>query len=483
MTRSWLRSLSEALPATARGPSRPDDPLSDGFFGCNSIFLLVVFLKPVPYCRKEIPMRFYADLHVHSRFSRATSKDLDLEHLWLWAQRKGIQVAGTGDCVHPGWLKELEDKLEPAEEGLFSLRPEYAGPLEKELPVSCRGTVRFMLTVEISNIYKRMDRVRKVHNVVFFPSFAAAKKVQKKLETIGNIRSDGRPILGLDSRDLLEIVLESDPLSCLVPAHIWTPWFSVLGSKGGFDRIEDCFGDLTGHIFAVETGLSSDPPMNWRLSQLDPYVLVSHSDAHSPGKLGREATVYNTEFSYRGIYGALRDPDNAGLEGTVEFYPQEGKYHYDGHRQCRTRLCPRETRDNKGLCPVCGKPVTVGVMARVEDLADHPEGRKSPRWRPFSSLIPLPEIIADARGVGPNTKAVQHVFREMLAGLGNEMFILREAPLDRIKECAGDLAAEGIARVRSGEVNIAAGYDGEYGKVAIFTEEDRRKKEGQMTLF
>ncbi len=428
-------------------------------------------------------MLFYTDVHLHSHYSRATSKDLNLEYLAFWAQLKGIQIVGTGDFVHPGWLKELKQKLEPAEPGLFRLKEECSAAAERHLPPACKGEVRFMLSCEISNIYKRLDKVRKVHNVIFAPSFAAAEKIQEQLGDIGNISADGRPILGLDSRDLLEIVLESDPLSYLIPAHIWTPWFSALGSKGGFDRMEDCFGDLTSHVFAVETGLSSDPLMNWRLSQLDPYVLVSNSDAHSPPKLGREATIYDTEFSYNGIYQALSDKKDKGLTGTVEFFPEEGKYHYDGHRFCQVRLHPKETKAHNGLCPQCGKPVTVGVMARVEELADHPEGRKSPRWRPYQSLIPLPEIIGEAKGVGPNSQSVEKTFMEMLAKLGNEMFILREAGLDQIKKSAGTLIAEGIQRMREGKVNISAGYDGEYGKVHIFSEEERNAKEDQLTLF
>ena len=344
-----------------------------------------------------------------------------------------------------------------------------------------------MLTVEISNIYKRHDKVRKVHNVVFAPHFQAAERIRAKLGDIGNLNADGRPILGLDSRDLLEIVLESDPLSYLIPAHIWTPWFSMLGSKGGFDTIEQCFGDLTKHIFAVETGLSSDPLMNWRLSQLDHCVLVSNGDAHSPQKIGREATIYDTELSYPAIYKALSDPSHdKGLVGTVEFFPEEGKYHYDGHRVCQTRLHPKETLDNKGLCPVCGKPVTIGVMARVEELADHGEGRKSPHWRPYHSLIPLPEIIGDAKGVGPNSKSVNTVFYHMLHKLGNEMFILMDAPLEAIQKTSNALIAEGIRRVRAGEVNIAAGYDGEYGTIKIFTPAEREAEtvnQDQLTLF
>ena len=428
-------------------------------------------------------MRFYADLHIHSYYSRATSPSLNLEHLNLWAQLKGITVVGTGDFVHPKWFAELQEKLEPSEEGLFKLKPHYAKLTESQVPSACRAPVRFMLTVEISNIYKRLEKVRKVHNLIYAPSFEAGAKIQARLEKIGNIRSDGRPILGLDSRDLLEIVLESDPRAYLIPAHIWTPWFSALGSKGGFDRMEDCFGDLTKHVFAAETGLSSDPVMNWRLKQLDPYILVSNSDAHSPQKLGREANLFNTELSYSGIYRALSDPKDKGLESTIEFFPEEGKYHYDGHRECQTRLHPQETIKNNGLCPVCGKSVTVGVMARVEELADRPSGEKSKRWRPFTNLIPLPEIIAEAKDMGSASGAVQEVFLQLLNKVGNELFILRQAPLSDIQAVAGDLAAEGIRRMREGKVDIAAGYDGEYGQIHIFSKTERKTLQGQLTFF
>lgn len=428
-------------------------------------------------------MKFYTDLHIHSRYSRATSRDLDLEQLAYWAQLKGVQVVGTGDFVHPAWLEELKQKLEPREEGFYALKSQYAKKVKALLPQACVGEVRFVLSLEISNIYKRLDKVRKVHNIIFAPDFAAADKMQIALEAIGNIRSDGRPILGLDSRDLLEIVLESDPMGFLVPAHIWTPWFSVFGSKSGFDRLEDCYGDLTSHIFAVETGLSSDPLMNWRLSQLDSLVLISNSDAHSASKLAREATVFDTEFSYRGVYNALSQEGHQGLLGTVEFFPEEGKYHFDGHRACQTRMHPKETIDHKGLCPVCGRPVTVGVMSRVEELADRDEGEKSPNWRPYFSLIPLVEIIAECRRVGPNSKSVQTLYQQMLASLGNELYILQDASFQDIESVAGDLVAEGIRRMRTEEVNIAAGYDGEFGKIKLFSDDEILKKEGQYSLF
>ena len=427
-------------------------------------------------------MTYYADLHIHSRYSRATSKNLDLEELALWAQRKGIQVIGSGDFLHPGWLKELKEKLEPAEEGLFKLKAEYEKKVCFRVPKACRAQVRFMLSTEIANIYKKADKVRKIHNVVFAPDFKAVQQMRAVLDKIGNLNSDGRPILGLDSKKLLEIVLESDPLSFLVPAHIWTPWFSVLGSKGGFDSIDDCFDELTEHIFAVETGLSSDPPMNWRLTQLDRFVMMSNSDAHSAPKLGRESTIFDTDMSYPAMFEAMKH-NTKGLLGTVEFFPEEGKYHYDGHRSCDCRLHPKETIANKGLCPKCGRPVTIGVMARVEELADHEEGRKSPRWRPFYSLIPLPEIIAEARGVGPASKKVGQAYEQMLHDLGNEMTILRDLEIDEIERRAGSLIAEGIRRVRAGEVNIHAGYDGEYGTVNIFSDSERNDSKEQLRLF
>lgn len=428
-------------------------------------------------------MKFNADLHIHSKYSRATSKDLTVEQLYFWAQLKGLTVVGTGDFLHPAWLKELQTKLELAEEGFFQLKNQYAKEIDAQVPVACRAPVRFMLSAEISNIYKRLDKVRKVHNIIFAPSFEVAQTLQRRIEKIGNIRSDGRPILGLDSRDLLEITLESHPQSFLVPAHIWTPWFSMLGSRGGFDRMEDCYGDLTKHIFALETGLSSDPLMNWRLTQLDQCVLISNSDAHSAPKLGREANIFDTEFSYSGIYKALQDPTNKGFLGTIEFFPEEGKYHCDGHRDCGVRLTPKETMNSKGLCPKCGKPVVVGVMARVEELADRPQGSKGKRWRPYQRLISLEQVIAQARGSGTTAKPVQELYHRMLAKLGGEINILSDVPLPEIKATAGDLLAEGIKRMREGKVSIAPGYDGEYGTITLFSDKERKAEKNQLPLF
>jgi DNA helicase-2/ATP-dependent DNA helicase PcrA len=424
-------------------------------------------------------MKLTADLHIHSHYSRATSKDLTFEHLWKWAQIKGIHVVGTGDLAHPGWLREMHEKLEPAEDGLFRLKDEFAAAIRPQVPAACQGTVRFLLTGEISNIYKRHDAVRKVHNVIFAPSFAAVEKIQTALEKIGNIRADGRPILGLDSRDLLEIILGVDERCHLIPAHIWTPWFSMLGSKSGFDSVEGCFGDLTPHIFAVETGLSSDPPMNWRVSNLDSYTLVSNSDAHSPQKLAREATLFDIELSYDALFDALRSGDPAHFLGTVEFFPEEGKYHMDGHRKCNICWHPQTTQAHGGRCTVCGKPVTVGVMHRVEMRADRPEGGRPPRTHPFHSLIPLPEILGEIHKVGANSKRVQAEYVKLLARLGPELEILRHLPLDEIADAGGEPLAAGIGRMRQGQINADPGYDGEYGVIRVLGE----VVNGQMGLF
>jgi DNA helicase II / ATP-dependent DNA helicase PcrA len=428
-------------------------------------------------------MRFVADLHIHSHYSRATSKHLTFEHLARWAQLKGIQVVATGDIAHPGWLGEMRDALIPAEQGLFRLRDDLATAVDAALPPACRGPVRFILGGEISNIYKRDGATRKVHNLVFAPDFAALTRLQARLEKIGNIRADGRPILGLDSRDLLEIMLETGPGCCLIPAHIWTPWFSLLGSKSGFDSVEACYGDLSDHIFAVETGLSSDPPMNWRVSSLDRYALVSNSDAHSPEKLGRETTLFNTDLSYSALFDALRSRNPATFCGTVEFFPEEGKYHYDGHRACGIVWDPPTTLAHGGVCPVCGKGVTVGVMSRVETLADRPLGGQPPVPAPFASLIPLPEVLGQVYKVGAGSKQVEAEYMKLLGRLGPELTILRETPLEDIVSIGGPRLAEGIGRMRRGEVSARPGYDGEYGVISVFSGAAAHTTPGQIGLF
>lgn len=432
-------------------------------------------------------MKFNADFHVHSRFSRATSRQCDLEHLNLWGKRKGLTVVGTGDFTHPGWFAELEEKLEPAEEGLYTLKREYAEAAADEFQPPGAPEVRFMLTVEISSIYKRHDRVRKVHNVLFAPSLEAAGRIAGRLDKIGNVRSDGRPILGLDSRDLLEITLESSDTAFLVPAHIWTPHFSMLGARSGFDTVEECFDDLADRIFAVETGLSSDPQMNWRLSELDRMVLISNSDAHSPSKLAREANMFDTELSFPAIRKAIEQPGEAGFLGTIEFFPEEGKYHLDGHRKCSRRLTPAESAAGSNLCPACGRPVTIGVLHRVEDLADRPEGARPPGRAPFVSLIPLQEVLGEVLGRGPATKTVLTSYQSLIANVGPEIGILKDLPLDRLDPFAPPLLDEAISRMRRGRVRAQAGFDGEFGVISLFTAREKKevlaRNKKQKTLF
>ena len=420
---------------------------------------------------------YIGDLHIHSRFSRATSKDGDPEHLELMARKKGIHILGTGDFTHPTWRAELMEKLEPAEDGLYVLKEEYRIHQEgvpEEKP-------RFLVTGEISSIYKKKERVRKVHSLLLLPGLEEAEALSRRLELIGNIHSDGRPILGLDCRDLLEIMLETCPEAVYVPAHIWTPHFSLFGAFSGFDSIEECFEDLTPNIHALETGLSSDPPMNWRVSALDGYHLISNSDAHSPAKLGREATLFQTELSYAGIAKAINTGE--GLAGTLEFFPEEGKYHFDGHRKCGLCISPQETAELGGRCPVCGKKITIGVLNRVEQLADRPEDYVRPGAKPFESLVPLPEVIAASTGASAAGKKVQEAYEKLIAQLGPEFYILREAPVEEIRSAAGPLVAEGISRLREGRVKRTPGYDGEYGKISLLSGEDRSSLEGQLSLF
>jgi DNA helicase-2/ATP-dependent DNA helicase PcrA len=422
-------------------------------------------------------------LHVHSKYSRATSRDCDLEHLAMWARRKGIAVVATGDFTHPGWFAEIEQKLVPAEPGLFRLKPELEAEVRRQSERSAADDVRFMLEVEISTIYKKDGHTRKVHHLVYAPGLDAARRFSEALGRIGNLASDGRPILGLDSRNLLEIALQSGEGCYLVPAHIWTPWFAVLGSKSGFDRVEDCYADLSPHVFALETGLSSDPAMNWRLSNLDRYALVSNSDAHSPPKLGREACVFDCALDYFVMRRALETGE--GFGGTVEFFPEEGKYHMDGHRKCGVGFEPEETRRHNGICPECGKPLTLGVMYRVCELADRP-GPPDPlpaRAAPFRSLIPLDEVLAELCGVGPQTNTVRDKYEDVTARLGPELFVLEQVPTEDIVRAGSPLLAEAITRMRQGRVIRQGGYDGEYGVIRLFEKEELRDRTMARVLF
>ena len=428
-------------------------------------------------------MKFYADLHVHSRFSRATARNLDLENLHIAAQLKGITVVATGDFTHPGWFAELKQKLVPAEPGLYRLRDDLAAVCDQQVPATCHGPVRFMLVSEISNIYKKNGQTRKNHNLVFVPDLDIGAALNGRLDKIGNLKSDGRPILGLDARNLLEIVLETSSQAFLIPAHVWTPWFSLLGSKSGFDSVEDCFEDLSAHIFALETGLSSDPAMNRRVSALDRMTLVSNSDAHSPLKLGREANIFDTELTYDAIRSALESGDPERFKGTIEFYPEEGKYHLDGHRKCNVRLWPEVTRRHKGRCPECGKPLTLGVLYRVEALADRPPGAGPEPAQPFDNLIPLTEILAEILKVGPGSKKVMASYRQLLEKIGSEFKILHQLPIEALQAAGIPLLGPAIERMRHNKIVMLPGFDGEFGTIKIFDDQERTRLLGQNTLF
>lgn len=412
-------------------------------------------------------MEFIADFHIHSKYSRATSKDMDVEHLSYWAKLKGIQLIGTGDFTHHLWLEELRNKLEDKGNGLYY----HKG-------------VNFILTSEISSIYSKRGKGYRIHNIIFAPSFKTVDKINYRLSGLGNLASDGRPILGLDAAELARIIFDIDPNCFIVPGHIWTPWFSLFGSASGFDRIEDCFEEQTKNIYCLETGLSSDPAMNWRLSALDRFSLISNSDSHSPQKIGREANVFNCELNYNEIIDTLKKKDKKRFLYTIEFYPEEGKYHFDGHRLCNIRFSPSESKKYNNICPKCNKRLTIGVMNRVEQLADRPEGFRPENLIPFKNLIPLDEIIADARGMGKASQAVEKEHLSIIAKFGTEFEVLNKVPQDALLKGTNDRVAEAIMRVREGRVRIAPGYDGEYGKIEIFGEEEKPKKtEEQLSLF
>ncbi len=418
---------------------------------------------------------YTADLHIHSKYSRATSQDCDGPHLELWARYKGISLLGTGDFTHPAWRQELEACLEEAEEGLYTLKEAF------RLPEGPRETLpRFVVSGEVSCIYKRHGKTRKVHNLILLPGLEAADRLSARLEILGNIRSDGRPILGLDSRDLLEVTLEACPEAIFIPAHIWTPHFSIFGAFSAFSSVEECFGDLSPHIRALETGLSADPPMLWRVSGLDGYTLLSHSDAHSPSKLAREADLLDAPLSYPGLRQALTE--GTGFLGTLEFFPEEGKYHLDGHRACGVCLTPAEAEALGGICPVCGKKLTIGVEHRALELADRPQGFQPPGAKPFASIMPLMEVLGESLGLSPASKGIQRAYFSLLEALGPELYILREAPLEEIGRSAGPLLAEGIRRLRAGEVKRQPGFDGQYGKISLFAPEEREAFGGQTAL-
>jgi uncharacterized protein (TIGR00375 family) len=415
-------------------------------------------------------MEFVADFHLHSKFSKATSGQMNLESLDKWAKIKGIKILGSGDFTHPHWFEELKEKLEPAEPGLFKLK-------------NSNSETRFILTSEVSCVYQKRRRLRKIHLIIFSPSFEICEKINKKLAIYGDLSSDGRPTLTLDAKELVKIVLDTSENTLIVPAHIWTPWFSLFGSKSGFDSIEECFENYSKYIFAGETGLSSNPAMNWRLSALDRITLISCSDAHSPSHIGREANIFNCELSYFEIVKAIKEKDKNKFLYTIEFYPEEGKYHYDGHRNCGVSFSPKETKKYNGICPVCGKPLTIGVLNRVEQLADRPEGFQPENAIPFKSLIPLEEIIADALGQGVGTIEVEKEYKNLIEKFKNEFNVLINTPRSDLEVVTLPEIAEGIIRAREGKVFIEPGYDGVYGKIRIFQKGEQKNVSRQGTLF
>lgn len=412
-------------------------------------------------------MKIITDFHIHSKYSRATSRDMDLEHIFQSAKEKGITVVGTGDFTHPEWFNELKNKLELAEGGLYKLK-------NKD------DEVRFVITGEISNMYTRNGRGRRIHSLIILPSLESAEKINNILSWQGNLKSDGRPILGMDSEELLKIVMDTEPMALFVPAHAWTPWFGVFGSMSGFDSIEEAFGENVKDIFALETGLSSDPQMNWRLSALDKFALISNSDAHSPAKLGREVNVFDTELSYSAIRNAIIKKDKSKFLYTIEFFPEEGKYHYDGHRLCQVRMSPAQRKKVEGICPECGRALTVGVLSRVDELADRDDGFVPSDAIPYKSMVPLKEIIAESMDVGPQTKGVEKQYQTLIQKFSNEFNILLNTPLEELDKFTLPKIAEGIKRVRDGKLIIEPGYDGEFGKVKIFHEAEIEEEQNKL---
>jgi len=440
-------------------------------------------------------MDFVTDLHLHSKYSRAVSKDMVLPVLTDFAKRKGLQILSTGDWTHPLWLREIKAQLEESNSGLYKLKSEYQNS-KSEIK-----EIYFILSVEIASIYSQKGRVHRIHNLVLSPSFATAEKINAELLKRGcNLSSDGRPIVGISSRDLLELILEIDERSMLIPAHIWTPWFSLYGANSGFDSIKECFGDMSEYIYGIETGLSSDPEMNWQIKDLDSRSILSFSDAHSPAKMGREATVLRLEEpNYENIRKAIiaqskkQGNGNVSMQDsnrvlyTIEFYPEEGKYHYTGHRNCNIIQTPEETKEKGDICPICKRKLTVGVMHRVQDLANESVAGvtqlnshglkwfKDPKGLhpPFVKIVPLNEIIAESLGVAVGTAKVQQAFNSLCDAVGSEIDVLLKTPVSKIVSIAGEKVAEGIEKVRNGTIVIRPGFDGEYGVVKIWNDEKK----------
>jgi uncharacterized protein (TIGR00375 family) len=420
-------------------------------------------------------MRFIADFHVHSKYSRATSKDMDVESMARWASLKGVSLMGTGDFTHPFYFAELKQKLKPLGNGLFTLKKEY----QKNASGS---EVHFMLTTEVSNMFQQGGGSRRIHTMIFAPDFKVVEKINGELSELGKLSSDGRPIFGFSAKELVEIITDISDECLLIPAHAWTPWFSVFGANSGFDSIQECFEEQSKHISCIETGLSSDPQMNWRWSALDNICLISNSDAHSPSRIGREANVFDCEMDYKEIIKIIKTKDKEKFLFTIEFFPEEGKYHFDGHRNCDILFSPAESRKNKNICPVCGRKLTIGVMHRVEALADRPEGFVPGNAIPCKHLIPLMEIIAEALNQGVETKGVENEYLRLVATYGSEFRILLDLPSEELEKSTPPKILEGIKRVREENLHIIPGHDGVYGKIQIFAEKEKEETK-QLGLF
>jgi len=411
-------------------------------------------------------MQFICDFHIHSRFARATSRQINFKNLDLWAKIKGLRILGTGDFTHPIWLKEIEENLEEAESGLFKLKNQ-------------KTKVRFILTSEISCIYQKNDGVKKVHLILFAPDIQSVKEINKEFSKFTNLKIDGRPIINLDAKEVLRIISVANPNIYVACAHIWTPWFSIFGSRSGFNSIEECFEELTPKIFALETGLSANPEMCWRVSDIDNFPLISNSDSHSLSKIGREANVFEIDeknLSFNEIIKTIKSQDKNRFLFTIEFFPEEGKYHFDGHRQCNISLNPQESQKYGGICPICLRPLTIGVLSRVEDLADRPIGDKPEKFIPFKSLVPLEEIISESLGVrSTNSKKVSDIYNNLIKYFENEFNILLSVPIEKIENLGFKEIAQGIKNLREGNVNVIPGFDGEYGKISVFPQKNAEK--------
>jgi uncharacterized protein (TIGR00375 family) len=424
-------------------------------------------------------MEFVTDLHLHSKYSRAVSKDMTLQNMSMWASKKGLDILSTSDWTHPLWFREITKELVEEEEGLFKAKGVK------------NSKTRFLLSVEVSSIYTQNGKVHRIHNLIFSPSIKTSELISKELVKRGcNLSSDGRPIIGLSSISLAELVFSIDEKAMIIPCHIWTPWFSLYGANSGFDTIEECFGEYSKYIYGVETGLSSDPYMNWQIKDLDNKSILSFSDAHSLPKMGREATVFksiNGKISYKEITDAIKQKSkNTEIFYTIEFYPEEGKYHYTGHRNCNFVQDTVQSKANGNICPVCKRPLTIGVMHRVEELAKtnkfsneasklNPNGVKwilNPKTKhpPFVKLVPLNEIIAESLNSTVASNKVKEMFDNVCNEFGNEINVLLRTPIEDIRNKAGDRIAEGVEKVRSGNIVILPGFDGQYGIVKIWND-------------